>query len=129
MRFRIIDLLVATALLASAIAFRGSPWNICAVVALGVNVYLHRLSEGRTSPVAAFSFVAFVAASILAVGGPYVVAELDAQYAHGRPVRDAITRDDVSTFYRFVFCLSLMGSACVTAVVAYFKRDIWFNHL
>ena len=78
---------------------------------------------------AAFSFVAFVAASILAVGGPYVVAELDAQYAHGRPVRDAITRDDVSTFYRFVFCLSLMGSACVTAVVAYFKRDIWFNHL
>lgn len=104
-------------------------WIGGAVSAFLCNCFLHLLSEGRTSPLAAFSFVAFAAVGILVVGGPYVIVELNAQYARGISVQDKITSDDVSTFFLNVFVTSLILSACVTGVAAYVKRDTWFNHL
>lgn len=88
-----------------------------------VIAYLHYLSLGRTTPLAAFVFVICCFLTGIAASMPFLIDELK-----GRPSVARLTTVDFHYFFAVVICFSLVVAALVAVVTAIEKRGEWFNH-
>ncbi len=84
-----------------------------------VVVYLHHLSLGRTSPLAAFAFVFSTVVLAAGVGLPYLVREVKGYKQH----------IDMISFFTVMPCYGMAVAGVVAVIAAYNNRDLWFNHL
>lgn len=123
-RFRLSHLLLLVIWTALVFSLHEHPRFAAGAGALMITVYLHILSLGRTSPLAAFAFIISTAVIGLVAGLPYLVAELKEKEWVSR-----ITQSEINDFFVAIPCYAMVVAGVVAVIVAIDNRDEWFNHL
>ena len=116
-QFRISHLLLMVVWVSIVLAL--SHYPECAAIAgsLMILAYLHRLSEGRTSPIAAFTCVGAWALAAALGGAPFVLAAL-----RGSESVRTITDEHFNYFFVTTFSIGLSIAALAAIIAAYDKR-------
>lgn len=123
-QFRLAHLLWAMVWVAIVSVLLDSAWLASGVGSLLIIAYLHSRSLGRTTPLASFAFVGFLAISSLASIFPYMAMEIQ-----GKNSIPNVAEDEIQHLILAVVCASLVAACVVAIVTAVIKREEWFNHL
>ncbi len=102
-----------------------------AVIAISVAIIflLHVKSEGRTSPIAAGTFVILGPVLGVIITWWHAIREVSWREDVNR-VTDALTNaPDMKQLSVRLICMGLAAAAIAAIVVATVKRNEWFNHL
>lgn len=123
-QFRLSHMFLFVVLVAVVSSLHNVPWVAAGTGALLTIGYLHRLSQGRTSPLAAFAFVLVgpVAGTTIGVGYA-ILGKLKRVYV------SHITYEVIQEFCLTMICAGLVAGAIVAVLAAIEKRQEWFNHL
>lgn len=123
-RFRFSHLLLVVVWVAIVSSLYESPCLSAGAGSLMIVGYLHSLSLGRTSPLAAFAFVISTAVIGIGAGLPYLIGELQ-----GKAFVQNISDEDMNQFFVATPCYGMVVAAIVAVIAAIENRDVWFNHL
>ena len=129
-RFRLWHVFLMSIWIAVVLSLIQTPHLAACTGALMVVLYLHHLSSGRTSPLAAFSFVIATILIAAVAGLPYVVREIKENKHQPNPARQVNKRKrdiDMPTFCTVTSCYGMAVAGIVTVFAAYENRDLWFD--